>query len=146
MWNKMVAALQQFPSAVLTGFDAQGYPFSQRCNPQPDPARQALVIASFGEARLQPGPASLLCHSYNKEFWNLKSAQVLGRLEAGAGGWVFIPERFISGMGQTPADQFKTIRNGQAESKKYLAKRGLPRPKVAWEEIRALQAEAKKKR
>ena len=146
MWDKVVKALSQYPSAILTGLDANGYPFSQRCKPQPDVARQVLTIEPFGETRLQTGPASLLCHSYNEEVWNLKSAQVLGRLEAVDQGWVFIPERLLSGMGQSPIDQFQMIRNGQVESKKYLEKRGLPRPKIAWDEIKALQAEGKKRK
>lgn len=146
MWDKIVAALNQFPSAVLTGLDADGYPFSQRCKPQPDHARQVLSIAPFGEARLQPGPASLLCHSHNEEIWNLKSAQVLGRIEQSEQGWVFIPERFLSGMAPSPLDQVQSLRNNQAEAKKYLEKRGLSRPRVPWEEIRALQAEGKKQR
>ncbi len=145
MWDNLLKLLSQYPNAVLTGFDAQGYPFSQRCTPQPEAARQVLRIAPFGQVSLQPGPASLLCHSFNQEVWNLKSVQVLGRIEPDGKGWVFHPERLLGGMGSSPMDQFKMLSAGRAEAQKYLKKRGLARPKVIWPDIRALQIEGKKR-
>jgi hypothetical protein len=145
MLDKIASALQPYPDAVLTGFDAQGYPFSQRCKPQIDSALQALRIAPFGEATLTPGPASLLCHSYNQEVWNLSSVQVLGQLERAETGWIFRPERLLAGMGSSPTDQIKMLSEGRAAAKKYLEKRSLPRPKVAWNEFIALQKEGKKR-
>lgn len=155
MWPEIVKYLAQFPSAVLTGIDRDGYPFSLRCTPQVDEANQVLRVANIGGANpgganlgaasLQPGPAGLLCHSHNEQIWDLKSFQVLGRLEQSAQGWIFRPERFIPGSGITGmSGQMQFIFKARAEAAKYLQKRGLPRPKVHWDEFKALRDEVKK--
>jgi hypothetical protein len=145
MWPEIVKYLSQFPNAVLTGLDRDGYPFSLRCTPQVDETNQVLRIANTGGAPLQPGPAGLLCHSHNEQIWDLKSFQVLGRLEQTPEGWVFRPERFLPGNGITGmSGQMQFIFKSRAEAAKYLQKRGLPRPQVHWDEFKALRDEVKK--
>ena len=144
MWNDIVTQLAKFPTAVLTAVDPDGYPFSIRCTPQIDRERQVLRIPYNGETCLKPGPAGLLCHFHNDQLWDLKSFQVLGQLEQAEGSWVFHPERFIPGNGLLgPLDQMKSLFKARADAKKYLQKRGLPRPKVHWDEINQVKAEAK---
>jgi len=144
MWNEIVANLSKFPNAVLTGLDANGYPFSIRCQPQPSPSTQVLLIHAISSAEIQAGPANLLCHSHDQELWNLKSFQVLGRLELTGMGWVFHPERLLPGNSQGLMEQFEMIFAGQASAKKYLEKHGLARPKIAWGEFIAVQKAGRK--
>jgi hypothetical protein len=144
MWSDIVIHLGQFPNAVLTGKDREGYPFSIRCKPQVDEGRQVLHIPPFEQGFIQEGPAGLLYHSHNEALWDLKAVQILGRLQQAEGKWVFYPERFIAGAGlQGPVDQMRQLFKARADAKRYLEKRGLPRPKVRWDEIEELKAEIK---
>lgn len=145
MWDEIVNNLSNFSSAVLNGIDANGYPFSMRCKPQLDEARQALLIDNAGGVPIQPGAAGLLCHSHNEQLWDLKAFLLLGALEATPGGWLFRPEKFLPGQGMGGfAGQMRQLRKSQAETKNYLEKRRLPRPKVRWDEIDELKAEIKR--
>jgi hypothetical protein len=144
MWSDIVKQLGQFPNAVLTGKDRNGYPFSIRCTPQVDEDQQVLIVPPFSEEHIQEGPAGLLYHSHNEALWDLKSVQILGELRQTEGKWVFYPERFIAGAGlQGPLDQMRQLFKARADAQRYLEKRGLLRPKVRWDEIEALKAEIK---
>lgn len=44
MWDEVTKGLAQFPDAVLTGVDADGYPLSIRCQPQVDTPNQVLRV------------------------------------------------------------------------------------------------------
>ena len=59
MWDELVGLLADFGSAVLTGVDASGYPFSLRCQPEPDGVAQVLRVRVPQYANIQPGPAGL---------------------------------------------------------------------------------------
>jgi len=144
MWNNIARQLGQYPNAVLTGIDASGYPFSLRCQPRVDEMRQVLLISPHGDEHIQPGPAGLLCHYHNEEMWDLKSFQLLGRLERTEQGWVFHVERAIPESAPGPLAPFQMIAKSGGDAKKYLKKHGLPRPTVDWKGIKALRAEAKK--
>lgn len=145
MWNEIVKYLGMFPSAVLTGIDSAGYPFSRRCTPRADMARQLLHIAEAGDGQLQPGPAGLLCHDHNDQLWDLKAVQVTGTLERAEQGWLFHPQRYVTGGALLgPLGQMQFVTRAQATARKYLQKRGLPRPKVRWDELEAVKKEAKK--
>jgi hypothetical protein len=145
MWNEIVKHQGKFSNAVLTGLDAGGYPFSVRCTPQIDESNQVLKIMLPEQGLIRPGPAGLLYHTHNAKLWDLLVMQVLGRLEQAEHSWVFYPERFIPGAGlQGPVDQMKLLFKARADAKKYLQKRGLPRPQVRWDELNELKAEIKK--
>ena len=146
MWHKLIKHLSRFPGAVITAFDADGFPFSVRCVPQPDSAAQVLRVQLPPDTSLQPGPASLLCHSHDKLLWNLKNFIVRGRLERDAQGWFFRPTRFVPGTGfANPLEGLKTFFKARESAKRYLAKRGLRRLAIPWEQVKAVGAEAKKK-
>ena len=99
MWAEITRHLYEFESAVLSGLDEEGYPFSVRCRPYPRRVgrRGAEGLAAPRHAR--PGPVSLLCHSHDENLWNLKSFLVRGVLVKDAGGWSFEPGQFIPGIG-----------------------------------------------
>lgn len=144
MWDDIVKHLPDFPSAVLSGVDAAGYPFSLRCNPEPDAAGQVLHVQVPEYVDVQPGPASLLCHKHDEQLWNLKSFVVRGSLEQDTQGWILRPRQFIPGAaigGLWGFVQF--VRAGRRTAGRYLDKRGLAWPSIAWDEVHALWAEVK---
>ena len=146
MWDNIVKQLSNFPNAVLTGIDTGGYPFSLRCTPHVDEIRKVLLITHSGDEHIQPGPAGLLCHSHNEKMWSLKSFQILGSLELAEQGWIFHVERSIPDSSQGLIDRIKGLNKPFADAKKYLEKRGLPRPKVDWDGIKSLRKEAEEVR
>ena len=99
MWDEIMKHLADFSSAVLTGVDQAGYPFSVRCKPEPDADEQVLRVQVPEYTNIQPGPAGLLCHKHDEQLWNLKSFILRGSLERGVNGWIFCPHRFTPGAG-----------------------------------------------
>jgi hypothetical protein len=147
MWNKLVRYMADFSSAVLTGMDANGYPFSVRCHPKVDSVEKVLRMRLPAEGLLQPGPASLLCHSHDDKLWNLKSFLVQGVLEQEGDEWVFHPDRFIPGEGLGgQLSLIKILFQARRKTKEYLDRRNLPRPVIPWDDINAIRAEAKKEK
>jgi len=145
MWDKLTKSLAMFSRAVVTGTDAEGYPFSVRLTPRIDLARQVLHVELPNHAPIQPGPAGLLCHSHDEGLWNLKSFIVRGRLEHEANGWMFHPRQFIPGAGFGGLPGFmRWIMSCRRAARQYLEKRGLPRPAIPWKAIEALRAESKR--
>jgi hypothetical protein len=143
MWAEISEKVSKFESLVLTGLDQDGFPFSLRCRPQADPVRQRFLLDVPAGIPIQQGRASLLGHSHNEQMWNLKSFLVRGRLEEKDGVWALYPEGYFSGDAASPGEMFKKLRQARGTSKRYLEQRGLSRPKIPWDEIRRLWAEAK---
>jgi hypothetical protein len=141
MWKQIERYLPEFPTAVLSGLDLAGYPYSVRCRPSLDPARQTLWVQVPDGAALQPGPACLLCHTHDNRLWNLKSFVVRGSLSAEDSGWALYPLEFIPGMGIGGWRSYvKFVWHGRAAARAYFVRRGLPYPAVRWDELMALLA------
>jgi hypothetical protein len=143
MWPEIREHLYQFDSAVLTGLDAGGYPFSVRCRPYPDKSgAEMLRVALPADTPIRPGPASLLCHRHDENLWNLKSFLVRGSLDHDVGGWNFEPIRFVPGVGigGLPAMMHFFV-GSRRNAARYLKKRGLARPRIPWDEINAVKDE-----
>ena len=138
MWDDITNHLPDFESAVITGVDADGYPFSVRCWPYPDDAARVLRV-QVGTL-IQPGPASLLCHKHDENLWNLKSFLVRGVLGRDERGWSFEPLQFIpgAGIGGLPA-MARFFIGSRRNARRYLKKRGLARPSIPWEDINAVK-------
>ena len=139
MWAEVTKHLYQFESAVLSGLDEAGYPFSVRCRPYPHASgAEVLTVWLPPDTPLRPGPASLLCHSHDENLWNLKSFLVRGVLVRDAGGWTFQPGQFIPrvGIGGLPA-MIRFLARSRRNAGRYLKKRGLERPRIPWDEINA---------
>lgn len=144
MWKQLTKHLRTFSSAVISGVDAEGYPFSARCIPRVDQTLRALWLDLPPGAPLQPGPAGLLCHSHDEKLWNLRSFLVHGRLERSEGGWLFFPLRFIAGEGlYGKLSLLVTLFHARRNTRRYLAQRGLPRLKIPWKDINRLRMESK---
>ena len=144
MWANISRYLPKFDSAVLSGLDAAGRPFSVRCRPQADSANQVLRLPLPEAAPLMPGPACLLFHKHDDRLWNLLSFVVRGRLERDEQGWVLRPSQFIPGVGIGGLMSYiRFLVDGRRTTNRYLRKRGLPRPRIPWHEWQAVFDQAK---
>jgi hypothetical protein len=144
MWAEITKYLYQFESAVLSGLDEEGYPFSVRCRPYPDASgAEVLRVWLPPHTVLRPGPASLLCHSHDENLWNLRSFLVRGVLKKDDGGWSFEPVQFIpgAGIGGFPA-MIRFFTGARRNARRYLKKRRLARPRILWDEINAAKKKA----
>lgn len=144
MWKKIVRNLRSFADAVVTGVDSSGYPFSVRCAPRLDDDLQVLRLDLPDSLNIKSGPAGMLCHSHDEKLWHLKSFLVQGKLEEKGSEWIFIPSRFIPGEGLGgQLSLLKILFEARSRTQRYLQKRGLPRPKIPWNDINGLRKESK---
>jgi len=128
MWSEIIRYLPEFKSAVLTGLDEAGYPFSVRCQPHADLSRYVLRAQVPEGCGIQPGPASLLCHKHDERLWNLRSFVLRGTLERDEQGWLLRPRQFIPGMGIGGLMGYvRYIRKCRRTARQYLEQRGLSR-------------------
>jgi hypothetical protein len=145
MWADVVKHLATFESAVLTGQDGAGYPFSVRCRPQVDNGKQVLRLSLAADLPIQAGPAGLLCHYHDEQLWNLRSFVVRGQLEREGDGWLFRPAQFIPGAGiGGMVGQMRFLMKCRGMAASYLQKRGMARPSIPWDEVKELHEEAKR--
>jgi hypothetical protein len=144
MWPEITTHLYEFESAVLSGIDEDGYPFSVRCRPYPDASgAEVLRVWLPPGTPLRPGPASLLCHSHNENLWNLKGFLVRGVLFLNFGEWSVEPVRFVPGIGMGGLlGMIRLFVSSRRNARRYLEKRGLARPSIPWDEINAAKKEA----
>lgn len=139
MWKQLERYLPEFPTAVLSGRDAAGDPYSIRCRPVLEPAQQRVRIALPPDVSLRPGAACLLCHTHDERLWNLKSFVVRGTLERNNTGWALIPRQFIPGMGIGGWRSYVGfVWHGRAATRQYFKRRGQPYPPVRWDELMLL--------
>lgn len=137
MWPEIAKNLAAFETGVLNATDPDGYPYSVRCRPRQDPSAGVLRLDLAGMDEIQPGPASLLFHSHDEKLWNQKVFLLLGELEGVGDSRVFRPERPVGGMGLTNAARM--LIGIRRSTTAYLKKRGLPRPRIPWDEIAELK-------
>lgn len=143
MWTEIEKYLPRFESAVLTARDGEGYPYSFRCRPEQDRQAGILRIDLSEGTNVQPGPASLLCHSHDDKLWNQKIFLIRGRLEETGDGHAFRPERFVPSIGTGgPIGTVRMLLGVRKASAAYLKKRNLERPRIPWAEIAALKEES----
>nr|CEL20131.1 pyridoxamine 5'-phosphate oxidase-related, FMN-binding [Kibdelosporangium sp. MJ126-NF4] len=114
--------VDSFDTAVLGAQDTDGKPVLIRVRPEPTEAGYQVNIPS--DIHLESGPASLLVHSHDEMLANLRLALVRGRLA----GDTFTPSQTVEPIGSN----MRVLRQGRKNTKEYLRKRGLSRPKVNW--------------
>ena len=150
MWPDLARVLPRFSSAVLTFRDAEGYPFSLRCRPQPEPATQSFRLDIPPGVPVRAGPAGLLWHRHDERLWKQVSYTTRGRLEhaeAGAGTtWRYTPTHYTPGLGTGGVPAFvRLVLGARRTTAAYLARRRLARPRVPWRQINAIKAQALRK-
>lgn len=144
MWDDILKYLPEFESAVLTGVDDEGYPYSVRCRPHPDEDTRVLRVWLPEYISIRPGRASLLCHEHDENLWNLKSFLVRGDLRRDSMEWSFYPKRFVPGVAVGGLmGMIRFVISSRRTTNRYLKKRGLSRPVVPVKEINAIKDRAK---
>jgi hypothetical protein len=143
MWDEILDGLEAHDSAVLTGYDEQGFPFSVRCIPEADRRNRRLKVEIPRSAEIQPGKASILMHSHNEELWDLVQFLIRGTLVKTTEGHYFVPAstsgspKKASGM-----DAIKSLRTIRRRGNAYLKHRDLGRPTIPWDDVHRLQQRA----
>jgi len=134
MWDKLKHQINAFGSAVLSARDTDGYPVSVRTTLHADDARHELRVTLPPTVEAQPGPASLLLHRHNEQLWDLRIVVVRGELAHTGDQWVFCPQPL------TPEPSaFRMILNCRKAANAYLRKRGLARPPIPWDRLKAIK-------
>lgn len=143
MWAEIITHLPEYPSAVVSARDDDGYPLSFRCQPNPDVAALALRVRVPPSVPVRPGPASLLCHKHDEQLWHQRSFLVRGALERDADGWLLRPDQYIPGLGYGGVlGQVRFLLGARRAARRYLAACHLPRPTVPWEQLEELRRQA----
>ncbi|MFF0410534.1 pyridoxamine 5'-phosphate oxidase family protein [Kitasatospora sp. NPDC004745] len=129
--------LAEFPTAVLGATAPGGAPVLARTRVVARPDGYQVFPAP--DAPVLPGPASLLVHRHDDRLNGLRNVLVKGRLSLEGGTWLFAPTAVVDPAGAgRPGDQLRTLRTARAATARYLSRRGLPRPRVAWAEFATL--------
>jgi hypothetical protein len=123
---------------VLSARVASGAPLLTRTRTTPTP--DGFLVEPAPDCEIVPGPAGLLVHRHDDRLAGLYNALVRGELHATADGrWLFRPSRVIEPSGSGgPRDMLRTLRTARRDTKAYLSKRGLARPRVDWPALKSL--------
>jgi len=142
--DELATILEEYPSAVVSGVGQDGYPLSLRCNPILNHGSTILNIQLPASLPLAEGDASLLCHSHNEQLFDLRSVTIEGRLEKAGDIWQFHPTKVTQVMGRSRVLEFieDVILKPRRNTRKYLAKANLPRPKISWARLKVLAKES----
>lgn len=139
----LAQCLLEFPNAVLTVRDADGYPFSLRCLPWMDATGSVRLAYISPRLGIRPGPASLLCHAHDRRLWNLRGFVVRGVVLQDPTGWFLLPEQVTEGAAM--GGSLLTLRMllaGWRGAHRFFRRYQATAPAVPWEKIRAVQREA----
>lgn len=130
---------------MLTGLDAEGYPYGVRVRPRADAAARVIEVSLCPYATFREGRASLLCHSHDEQLWNLRSFLARGNLRRREGeGRAFEPRSFVPGAGlEGPTGMVRFVRGSRSNARRYLKKRGLARPSAPWGRINEIKDQAR---
>jgi hypothetical protein len=147
MWNDRLAALTgEYPTAVLSIVDANGYPLSVRCSVLLDATRQAAIIADAPAlAAAWRGKVCLLFHYFNERLEGMRQMVILGELDGENGLLTLHVSRFVTANGRTDTDQMPHASSprhmmqffwlGWRNARAYIAKRGAPWPPIPFDAI-----------
>ncbi|MFJ3772756.1 pyridoxamine 5'-phosphate oxidase family protein [Streptomyces sp. NPDC090075] len=136
------AQLARYPTAVLAARDASGAPVPARTRAVPTPEGFAVTVPA--DCPAAPGPASLLVHRHDELLNHMHNALVRGELRESDTGWLLVPDKVVEPMGTGRAsDALSVLRTTKRATDRYLARRGLARPRVRWPEFKALARDAR---
>jgi hypothetical protein len=142
VWREVARELTHYDSAVLSARDRNGYPVAVRCMPRPDPMRELFRVRVPDGLGVESGPAWLLCHFHDEQFWGLRSFGARGQLEPADDGWLFRPTAYVPGMGGIVA-MVRMFVGGRRRANRYLSVRHLQPPDVRWDLVKEAKARAK---
>lgn len=143
-FEKTVAMMPAFDSAVLAASTVDRRATLARVRPVSLDDRATLVLdlphGAVGDVAV--GPASLLFHRHNAQLDNQLSFVAIGELEHAASGFRFTVTRFVPGGRPGRIAQVKALLAMRRGARRYLRRRGLPTPVIAWDELAAVHAAA----
>ena len=147
MWNERFAALaREYPTAVLSIVDPDGYPLSVRCTVRLDAARQVAIIADPPvQAIAWSGKACSLFHQFNERLEGLRQFVILGELVCEEGLLTLRVNKFVTSTrrqdtdkiphASTPWQMAQFLWLGWRNARAYIAKRGAPWPPIPFDTI-----------
>lgn len=140
LFDEAAAVLESYPDGVLSTVDADGYPLSVRCKPRADRIQQGFYLSLPDKLPIQAGAASMLFHYHDAALNHLRSVSLQGKLKQQDGHWLFQPERIIPGMGREGflAGLKDNILVPRGNTKRYLQKYNLVRPRIPWEKLQKI--------
>jgi general stress protein 26 len=131
--------MRRFRSAVLAAVDDGGRPTLLRTIPELRDG--ALFLPGPADQRLAARPASLLLHRHNDNVGAMRGMVLTGSIDVLDDGFSFRADRLIEGQKRLdPATATRVIRGLRREAGRYLERRGLARPRIPWDELRALKS------
>ncbi|MEU4038974.1 pyridoxamine 5'-phosphate oxidase [Streptomyces collinus] len=131
------AQLGRAPSAVLAARDASGAPVLARTLARPTPSGYLVEVPE--DCPVEDGPAGLLVHRHDERLNHLYNAFVRGTVQRTEAGRLLVPSAVVEPMGSGRArDALRVLRQTKRSTDRYLARRGLSRPRVEWDRFRAL--------
>jgi hypothetical protein len=143
MWQLAAESLSRFPSVIVTALSNEQYPVSIRQRPaRYDPRTGEMPVLIPASVVAMPGPANVLAHHHDENLSDLQMMQIKGRLERHDGEWVFVTTAFRPPPRGRFAPRWQMAKAMRRASGRYLATRGLRRPKVNWAAIKRLQQQA----
>lgn len=142
VWRVVARELRRYGSAVVATRDQDGHPVSVRCVPVPDERSETFSVPLPDGLGVAAGPAWLLCHFHDDQYWSLRSFGARGSLERTPGGWRFRPTSVVPGMGGI-MPMIRLVFGGRRRAFRYLARRGLVPPEAPWDRINAIKQQMK---
>jgi hypothetical protein len=133
------ATVSGYRSVVLAAVDADGAPVLVRTSVAAEADGYRVEVPA--DLPVTDGPAALLVHRHDDELWNLHNANVRGDLVSDEKGWLLRPSTLVEpGQrdGGSILDPFRIARSCQANTRRYLRRRGLARPAIPWAAYRAI--------
>lgn len=143
MWQQAAESLGRFPEVVVTALTSQGYPVSVRQrSPRYDATAGEMPILIPASVPVVPGPANVLAHYHDENLSSLQIVQIKGRLERRYCDWIFVSTAFTPPTRGQLKSLWQMAKAMRRTSRRYLATRGLERPKVNWAALKGLQRQA----
>lgn len=143
MWQLASESLSDFPEIVVTAVGIDGHPVSVRQHaPRYDAHTGEMPVVIPASLAPAAGPANVLAHSHDENLWNLRIVRIKGRLERRDGGWTFVSTSFTPPSPAGFKSRWQMAKAMRRSSSRYLAARGLRRPKVNWTIIKSMQHQA----
>jgi hypothetical protein len=143
MWQLAAETLSRFRDVVVTAVGRDGYPISVRqSSSHYDAGTGEMPVRLPTPVAVKSGPANILAHHHDANLSDLQMVQIKGRLEKRDGDWIFVSVAFTPPSSGRLASMRAMARAMRRSSRRYLAARGLPTPKVNWAAIKGLQRQA----
>ena len=143
MWQLASEWLSRFPEVVVTAFGIEGHPVSVRQHsPRYDAQTGEMPVLLPTSVAPVAGPANVLAHYHDENLWDLQIVRVKGRLERRDEGWIFISTAFTPPSPAGFKSRWQMAKAMRRSSSRYLAARGLDRPKVNWTVLKSMQRQA----